>query len=156
VINWLSGTEQRQSDRSLILFLLTMQGPPATELRDLAGRSPGTLSDMLFGNAAFLVGPVSALLMVPLALAVIAVLRRPRWAVFATVALAAGVGITWLVYLVLWYQAFDYSDAGRPVPSPIDAASNTAMALCAGGVLLLGATALGTITLAWRTKIRHR
>jgi hypothetical protein len=100
---------------------------------------------MLFGNAAFLVGPVSALLMVPLAMAVIAVLRRPRWAIFATVALATGVGVTWLAYWVLWWKAFDYLDAGRPVPSPIDVASNIAMAFCAGSVLLLGATAVVTI-----------
>lgn len=130
--------------------------PVSDRERLLAGTESRYPSGMFFGNAAFLVGPVSALLMVPLAMAVIAVLRRPRWAVFATVVLAAAVGVTWLVYWVLWYQAFDYLDAGRPVPSPIDAASNMAMALCAGSVLLLGATAVGTITLAWRTKSMHR
>ena len=96
----------------------------------------------------FLVGPVGAVAVVPAVVALLAVVRRPRWAVWLTASLSVGVGVAWLSYWVLWGKAFDYADAFRPVPAPLEDALNTTMALCAGGVVLLGATAVTIALLA--------
>lgn len=112
---------------------------------------------MSLGNTAFMVGPIGAILVIPLAVVavVVGVLRRPRWAVRAIVARQAGAGVAWLAYWVLWYRAFDYADAGKPVPAPIEAASNATMVLCAGGIVLL-TTAAGALAVSRRRQIEHR
>jgi hypothetical protein len=104
---------------------------------------------------AFLVGPVGAVPVVPQALLMAAILRRPRRAILATVALTACVAITWLGYWHLWRIAFNNSDAGKPVPTSTNTADNAAMALCAAGVVLLEATAISMLAIRIRRPRRH-
>ena len=94
---------------------------------------------MNLADVAFLVGPVGAVVLVPLALVLVAVNPRPRWVLLLGIALSVMAGAAWFTYWGLWGAAFDYADAYRPVPAAIEASLNTAMALSAsGGVLLTG------------------
>ncbi len=111
---------------------------------------------MYLADIVFLAGPVGAVAVVPAVVALLAVARRPRWAVWLTASLSAGVGLTWLSYWVLWGKAFDYADAFQPVPAPLEAALNTTMTLCAGGVVLLGATAIAFALFAVSRRVSLR
>ena len=90
-------------------------------------------------DVTFLAGPIGAVVHVPLALTLLAIAKRPRWALWLGGTLSAVVALTWMTYWFLWGKAFNYADANRPVPVTIDTASNVSMVLCAiSGVALAG------------------
>jgi multisubunit Na+/H+ antiporter MnhB subunit len=120
---------------------------------------------MSLADVAFLVGPIGAVGLVSSVAALLVVVhvrdhavvgegRRHRWAVYLAASLSVGVGLTWLSYWMLWGRAFGYQDVYQSVPAPLEAAVHTTMALCAGGVVLLGATAVASLAMSRRTSTR--
>ena len=74
------------------------------------------------GDVIFLVGPIGAVVLVPLALTLLAIAKRPRWALWLGGTLCAVVALTWVTYWFIWGKAFTYADANRPVHVAIDTA----------------------------------
>jgi hypothetical protein len=95
---------------------------------------------MSFAEVAFLLGPVGAIVIAPLAMVVLAV-RQPRRAVRLGVPLMAVVAMTWWGFWYLWGRAFDYADAAAHVPSSVTTASSVLAAVCCVGCLVLAGTA---------------
>ena len=100
---------------------------------------------MSLADPVFLIGPLGAVVVVPVAMAVLAVRRQPRWAVWLGIGLALIVAASWLGYWFLWGRGFDYADAYQPVPAAVDTGLSVTMTLAAVGtaaLIVLAATAL--------------
>lgn len=97
---------------------------------------------MSLEDIAFVLGPLGAVLLVPAALVVLAVRRRPRWSLWLGTALAIAAANCWVGYWVLWGRAFDHADALRPVPASLDSALSLTMAGAAAGSVALTVTAM--------------
>ena len=96
---------------------------------------------MSLADAAFLVGPVGAPVLAPLALVALLVVREPLWVLWAGVGLMAVVVLAWVGYWVAWGQAFERVDALDPVPAGLDGVLDALLAVCAVGCVALTATA---------------
>ena len=83
-----------------------------------------TIADLPF-VVGVLVGPPLALVTCVLVMGA----RQPRWVLATTVALSAVAAMAFVAYWYAWGKAFDYADTYRPVPPPIDRASNIAIAV---------------------------
>jgi hypothetical protein len=92
---------------------------------------------MSAADVAFLLGPIGALLVVPAASLLVLAGRRPKWAMWAVVALAPIATVTWLVYWLSWGRAFEYADAYQSVPDSVQGVGDAAMGTCAAAVLAL-------------------
>jgi hypothetical protein len=100
---------------------------------------------MSLADLVFLFGPVGAVVLVPLAMAVFAVRRQPRWAVWLGICLAMIVSAAWLGYWLLWGRGFDNADAFQPVPTAVNTGLGVTMTVAAVGtaaLTVLAATAL--------------
>lgn len=100
---------------------------------------------MSLADVAFLVGPLGAVVVVPASMAVLAVRRKPRWAVWLGIAVALVVSGAWLGYWFLWGRGFDYADAYQPVPAAVDSGLGVTMTVAAVGtaaLTVIAATAL--------------
>jgi cytochrome c biogenesis protein CcdA len=84
-------------------------------------------------DIAFVVGPVGAIVVVPLAMVVLAVRRHPAWAVWLGALLALTVAISWLAYWFLWGRVFDNANAFQQVPGRLDTALGVTMGVAAFG-----------------------
>jgi hypothetical protein len=85
------------------------------------------------------------MVLVPLAMAVLAVRRQPRWAVWLGICLALVVSAGWLGYRFLWGGGFDSADAFQPVPATVNSGWGVTMTVAAVGtaaLTVLAATAL--------------
>jgi hypothetical protein len=102
---------------------------------------------MGLADLVFLLGPVGAVVLVPVAVAVLAVRRQPRWAVWLGICLALIVSAAWLGYWFLWGRGFDSADAFQPVPAAVDTGLGVTMTVAAVGTAaftVLAAAALVT------------
>ncbi len=103
----------------------------------------GSLRSMSLADIAFAVGPLGAVVVVPLAMVVLAVRRHPVWAVWLGALLALTVAVSWLAYWFLWGSAFDYANAFKQVPGRVDTALGVTMTVAALGCV---GVALTTVT----------
>lgn len=75
---------------------------------------------MTVDDAAFLVGPLGALVLMPLAVMTLA-FRRPRWGAWVGAPLLVAVVYSWLAYWLYWGRAFDFADGNHQVPDSLEA-----------------------------------
>jgi hypothetical protein len=97
---------------------------------------------MSLADIAFLLGPLGALVVVPLAVAVLGVRRHPMWAVWLSGALALAVAVSWLGYWFLWGKAFNYANALQQGPERLNTALGVTMTVAAVGSVGLALTAV--------------
>jgi hypothetical protein len=100
---------------------------------------------MSLADLVFLLGPLGAVVVVPVAMAVLAIRRQPRWAVWLGVGLALIVATAWLGYWFLWGRGFESADSFEPVPAAVDTGLGVTMTVAAVGtaaLIVLSATAL--------------
>lgn len=95
-------------------------------------------------DLALLVGPIGALVLVPVAVALLALGRRPQWALWVGAALVVVVVISLLGYWVTWGWAFDYAHAYEDVPSALETRVFVLEVVCAAAVIALVLTAGAT------------
>jgi hypothetical protein len=91
------------------------------------------------------VGPLGAVVVVPLAMVVLAVRRYPTWAVWVGGLMALAAAVSWLAYWFLWGRTFDYADAYQQVPGRLDTALGVTMTVAAlgcVGVTLIAVTSI--------------
>lgn len=100
---------------------------------------------MSLADVAFLLGPLGAVVVVPLAGAVLATRRRPRLAVWFGTVLALMAAASWLAYWVLWGWAFDYADTFQSVPQGLEIGLVLSMATAAIGSIGVAVTAATAI-----------
>src|SRR5215210_2986731 len=100
---------------------------------------------MSIGDAAFLVGPLGALLLVPAACVLVVAGRRPRWAMWAVVVLAPIAAVSWLVYWVSLGRSFEFADAYQPVPDSVQRIGDAAMSICVATALALTLVAITSL-----------
>lgn len=97
---------------------------------------------MNLADLAFLLGPLGAVVVVPLSLTVLVLHRREsRTLASAGVIATVATGAFWIAYWTAWGRAFNYLDALRPVPHGLQTGLSVTMSLTA-----LGATGLVIIT----------
>ena len=101
--------------------------------------------------AAFLLGPIGAIGVVPAAMVVLAV-RRRRWALWLGVALTLVVAAGFVGFWFLWGQAFDYADMNQTVPARLETGKYVTMTMAAVGSLGLIATAFTALLLPRRAR----
>jgi hypothetical protein len=92
---------------------------------------------MSLADLVFLLGPVGAVVLVPLAMAVLTVRRQPRWAVWLGICVALIVSAAWLGFWFLWGRGFESADAFQPVPAVVDRGLGVTMTLAAVGTAAL-------------------
>jgi hypothetical protein len=100
---------------------------------------------MSAGDVLFLLGPVGALLLVPGACVLVLVGGRPKWAMWAVLALGPVAAVSWVAYWVSWGRAFEYADAYQPVPGSVEGIAGAAMGMCASSALALTLVAITSL-----------
>ena len=106
-----------------------------------------TIADLPFVVGA-LVGPPLALVTCVLVMGA----RQPRWVLATTVALSAVAAMAFVAYWYAWGKAFDYADTYRPVPPPIDRASNIAIAVGFVATMMVAALVALRLVVAWNRR----
>ncbi len=87
---------------------------------------------------------MGALILVPVAVALLAIGRRSKWALRVGAVLVVVVFTSWLGYWVNWGWAFHYADAYEDVPSALEARMFVLEVVCAAAVTALVVTAGAT------------
>ncbi|MEQ4210406.1 hypothetical protein [Actinopolymorpha sp. B9G3] len=105
-------------------------------------------------DVCFMIGPLGAPVMTTLAMTVL-VVRHRRRAVRLGAPLAVLVALSWVGYWYLWGKAFEYADAFKPVPPPVDTARTTLAVICALASVALVTAAATTFGFAPRTDVRR-
>ncbi|MGW0230868.1 hypothetical protein ACWDWO_21355 [Actinopolymorpha singaporensis] len=99
---------------------------------------------MSIGDVSFVVGPLGAMVVAPLAIIAL-VVRQPRRAAWLGAPLMAVLVVSWVGFWYVWGKAFDYADANKPVPTAVDSTSNAFAGICALACVALVVTALTTL-----------
>jgi hypothetical protein len=105
----------------------------------------------LAAAAAFMIGPASAVFVVPgclLARAGAAAVRCRRRDVIEAGSISVVVLGAWLAYWDLWNREFIYEDDGRPVPTALHVGYVIALLACSLGVLILCAAVIRSVARA--------
>ncbi|MET9023485.1 hypothetical protein ABZV93_26280 [Actinopolymorpha sp. NPDC004070] len=105
-------------------------------------------------DVAFVVGPLGAMVMAPLAIVVLVVRQRRRAARLGA-PLMALIVLSWAGFWYLWGREFDYADTNRPVPTQVDTASNALAVVCALGCVALVGTTVTTFRFVRRAEIQR-
>ena len=98
----------------------------------------------MIDEAAFLVGPLGALVLMPLAVMALAY-RRPRWGAWVGAPLLVAVVFSWLAYWLYWGRAFEIADLNQPVPASLEAQTlfwSAATAACVVALTLAAGVSL--------------
>ena len=109
---------------------------------------------MSVAGTLFVIGPLGAVVLVPLSL--VAVRGRGRRVAVAAWVIAAGTAIAWLASWMLYFSDLSVSSFGTPAPAASAAATSLAMDLCAGGVILLALIAAWSLATARRARTARR
>lgn len=87
-------------------------------------------------EAAFIVGPFGALVLLPLSVMTV-VWRRPAWGLWVAAPLVVGTVVSWLAYWLFWGRAFELADTYQPVPESLLAQKEWATAATAAFMVAL-------------------
>lgn len=103
---------------------------------------------MPLAELAFLIGPLSGMILGPIALitVVIQALRKHlAWALWTGVTLMFVLVVCTEIYWTVWGRAFNYADSGRAVPARLELASSLTMSAAAFACvcLLISAVVVG-------------
>ena len=92
---------------------------------------------MILLDVAFVVGALTAPLVVPLALAVIVACRPAKKTLWIAVGTALLSGLAWFAYWYFWGIAFDYVDTGRPYTTTVEYGLHVSVAVSAACCVML-------------------
>lgn len=109
---------------------------------------------MSFAEIAFLVGPVGAVLVFPVAVALMLTRRYQRdWTQGLLLLLCPVLVVSWLGYWFLWTKELEYLNTYEPVPTAAAVAADLSLVVCAVAVAAL---VVATVTAVSDARLERR